>query len=99
MLGEVRIERVAGGHDDERVAVGRRLGGRFGRHHAAGAGTVLDHHGPPPAARQFIAQRAGHDVDRAAGRERHEDVHRPRRKGVLCGSHSDPGKEQHERGE
>ena len=88
------IERVAGGDDDQRVAVGRRLRQRFRGDDAAGAGAVLDHDRLAPALRQFVAERARHDVDRAAGRIWHQDADRARGEGVLgertCGMMSSP---------
>jgi len=50
---------------------------------AAGAGPVLDDDRLPPALRKLVAERARDDVDAAAGRIRHQDVHRFRRKSLL----------------
>ena len=79
----MRHDGVAAGDQHERIAVGRRLGGGRRRNRAAGAGAVLDDDGLAPAPGELVAERAGHDVDRPARRERHQQVHRLRREGVL----------------
>ena len=81
---ELRIEALV---DDERrrrrrqqrVAVGLGVERRLGPDIAGGARLVLDHHRLLPFARQPVADDARHQVGGAAGRKRHDDLHRARR--------------------
>jgi len=71
----IEVERAAAG-GQQRVAVRRGARDRGGGDVAVGAGPVLDHDGLTEPSRQFLADRAGDGVDRAAGRDRHHDVNR-----------------------
>jgi len=70
-------------HDDEGIAVGRRLRGGVGCDSATGARAILDDDIRRPALAEFIGEGARHDVDGAAGREWNQEMHRLRRKTVL----------------
>ena len=93
----LRHQRLIGGlgvrHHQQRVAVGRRLGGLDRADDAAGAGAVLDHEGLAKTLLQDAADLAGGDIGRAAGAERDDHPDRPggivlrqtwRRKNGLC---------------
>jgi DNA-binding transcriptional LysR family regulator len=74
---ERRIDReVARLAEDDRVAVGRRLGRLVDAEVAAGAGLVVDDEGPAGLGRDALRHLAGDDVGAAAGRERHEHADR-----------------------
>ena len=77
--GGVGGERRAG-HQQQRVAVGRRFGERDGRDHRAAARPVLDQHRLAEALRQLLSDGAGDEVHSAARRERHHQRDRPVRK-------------------
>ena len=65
-----RVHRqLCAGREQQRVAVGCRLGHEFGRDVAASPGAVLDQHLLSPALGQLLADAPGHDVGRAARRE------------------------------
>jgi hypothetical protein len=70
------VDRVIGRGEQQHVAVGRRLGERVGRHHAAGTRLVLDHHRLAEICCQFFREQPRHQIDGAAGRERHHQAHR-----------------------
>ncbi len=63
----------------ERIAVRLRLVDELGADIAGGARAVLDDDRVPPLAREPLGHDAWHDVGRAAGRERHDDLDRARR--------------------
>ena len=79
VVGKFRIQEriggVAAGHDDQRVAVGRRGHQRLRGDHAARARPVFDDDGLAPLPGDHIAQRARQDIDPAAGRIGHENMH------------------------
>ena len=62
-----------GGGEQQRVAVGRRLGDCVGTHVAAGAASVL-HEGAAQRGAHLLREQPRQDVGRAAGRERHDDA-------------------------
>ena len=78
IIGHIRIGggrgRVGGGVDQDRVAVGVRLGDHGGADRAAGAAAVLHHDRLTQLARERIEHDASDDVEGTAGRERN---HRP----------------------
>jgi hypothetical protein len=81
LLADGRIDQQRVGGDQHGVAVGGRLGERRRRHDRAGARAVLDHDGlASPARGEEIREDARHHVGRPAGRERHQELHRPRGK-------------------
>ncbi|MNS48014.1 hypothetical protein D3C72_805710 [compost metagenome] len=61
---------------DQRVAVGRRLGHQIGADIAARARPVLHDHGLAERTAHLFGQHAGHGVQRAAGRVRHDKADR-----------------------
>ena len=71
-------DQAVGGHD-QRVAVGLRMGGHFGGDIAVGAGAVLDEERLAHRLGQALRQQPRGDVGRAAGRDRHQHLDRPRR--------------------
>jgi hypothetical protein len=75
-LQEMLVDHQIAGVDQQRVAVGRCLGDVVRADHRVGAGAILDHDALTPARRQALADLARQRVDRAAGRERHDDVDR-----------------------
>ncbi len=79
-LVEARIDRMRGqrAHQD-RVAVGRRLRDHVGADVAAGAGLVLHNHRLAPHLGELLRDEAAGDVERSAGRERHDQLHGLRR--------------------
>ena len=77
LLEDRLADRVVRPDEHHGVAVGRRIDHRLGADIAAGAGAVLDHELLAEMVRQPVAQNAGDDVVRAAGREAHDQVHGP----------------------
>ena len=69
--------------EQHRVAVGLGLRDGVGADHRAAAGTVLHDHRLSEQRRQWLAHRARHHVEAAAGRLRHDQSQRPRWK-ALC---------------
>jgi hypothetical protein len=67
------------GAHEERVAVGLRARHEVGAYVSARAGPVLDHDRLAELLLQPLAHRPRKDVGEAAGRERRDDLHRPRR--------------------
>ena len=63
--------------EQERIAVGRRLDRGVDADRAAGAGAVLDEHLLAEPARDVFAGEPRDEVEPAAGRERHDEAHRP----------------------
>jgi hypothetical protein len=57
------------------VAVGRRVGDRLDADVAGAAGPVLDHHALPGVLLVTFSNHAGENVDRAARRERRDDLY------------------------
>ena len=84
------------GPEQQRVAVGRRLGDHLTRDIAVGAGTVLDHHRLAEPHGQRLRQQAGNDVGRAAGRKRHHELDRADR---IVLRHRGRGEHRDENGE
>ena len=81
LLADRRIDQKRIRGDQIGVAVLRRVRDRGGGEDGAGAGPVLDHDGlAAPACRQHLGEDARDHVGRATGRERHHELHRPRRK-------------------
>ena len=70
-----RRDEIAGG-DQDRVAVGRRLGDGIGAERAARARAVLDHHRLAERLAELLPDQAGGHIGDAAGRERHDDADR-----------------------
>ncbi|KAG1189981.1 hypothetical protein G6F35_014002 [Rhizopus arrhizus] len=66
------------GAHQQRVAVRRRLGHIVRTQGRPRARLVFHHHRLAQALGQFLPQCARQHVGRAAGRERHDQVHRPR---------------------
>jgi hypothetical protein len=89
--GEAAIS-VTARHQDQRVAIRRRLSKRLRGNDAAGAGPVLDDGLLAPDLRQRLAEGARDDVYRATRRIRHQDVDRPARK--IFSMCVDAGQEQ-----
>ena len=84
LLGVVRelriergIDRVIGRGDQQRVAVLVGLGDGIGRKNAAGARLRLEHDGASEFGGHAVGDEPRHDVDRAAGRERQDELDRP----------------------
>ena len=65
--------------EQQRVAVGRRLGDGVGADHAARAGAVVDDDRLAERLGQRLLHDARIEIDRAARRERHDDADRLRR--------------------
>ena len=80
---DVRIdcERTGRGND-ERVAIGGRLGDVIDADNAVGAATVVDHHRVVHPLVELLRQRPRHDVDRSARGIRHDDADRLARKSL-----------------
>jgi hypothetical protein len=62
-------------HDEDRVAVGRRLRRHLHADEAARSALVLDHERLAEVLLQLGRDRARDDVAAAAGREGHDDLH------------------------
>ena len=76
-----RVERdVRQRPQQQRVAVGRRLGHRLGADQGAGAGAVLDHHRLTQQRAELVGNLSRDAVEAAAGRLRHDEFQRPVRK-------------------
>jgi hypothetical protein len=83
-VGQLGVEHAvlhhrAAGRDQQRVAVGRRLGYRVDADHGAGAGLVLHQHGGAELLRQLLGEQARIGIGQPAGREGHHDADLPRR--------------------
>ena len=78
-----RRDRVVHRAHEERVAVGRGLGGDAGADGAAGAAAVVDDHLPAEVARQHRGERPRERVGAAAGGEGNDEGHRPVRPAAL----------------
>ena len=76
VLVERGADRVVGRHEQQRIAVGRRVDRRRGGDIAAGAGAVFHHELLAEMFRQPLAHDARHDIDRAACRKADQPVHR-----------------------
>src|SRR6185503_15459499 len=70
--------------EQQRIAVRRRLDRQVDADRAAGAGAVLDEHLLAEPARNVLADEPGDEVEPAAGRERHDEAHRPVRIGLSA---------------
>ena len=79
------IDREGIGDNAQRVTIGFRPGKCCGRHDRPGAGPVLDDDGFTPAGAQTLAEDAHDHIGGAAGRERHDDRHVSRGKGLAQG--------------
>lgn len=77
MLIERCVDGVGRVDQEDRVAVGRRLGDGFGREIVAGPGTILDDELLAEPFAEPIAEQAGADVGLAAGRVSDDDVRLP----------------------
>ena len=75
-LAQVRSDHKRIGHDQQRVAVGRRARHRFGPDHRARAGTVLDDHRHRLRAANVVRQHAGQDVGATPGGKGNDDLDR-----------------------
>ena len=73
---KARIDHEARTRHQDRRAVGRGTGDLGHADIAAGAGTVLDIELLAEALRQLVGQQPRHEVARAAGGERRDDLHR-----------------------
>ena len=91
IVGQLLVERRVGGeragrHEEQRVAVGRRLGDRGRGDHRAAAGAVFnDDRLAEPLFQLRLELPARHDVHRAARPERQDQRDRPRRIVVGAG--------------
>ena len=74
---EPGIDRGRQRHDQERVAVLRRVGDDLGANHAAGAAAIVDDDLLAEPLAEMLRDDAGDDVVDAAGRKRHDQPHRP----------------------
>ena len=63
-------------HHQQRIAVGRRLGGFLRADHAAGTGAVLDHEGLTETFLQDVPDLASGDVCRPAGAKGNNHLYR-----------------------
>src|SRR5580692_625735 len=79
------IDRARGSREQQRVAVGGRMRDRGGADIGAGAAAVLDDDLLADALRQRLSDEARNDVEGAAGRNRDDQMHRPRRIGLRAG--------------
>jgi hypothetical protein len=92
------VDRVRVRHQQQRVAVGGALRNDLGADDRAAAGTVFDDERLAHGLLQALREEARVDVGRAAGRERHDDLDRPRR--IVVGGRIDrDGGEQGSQGE
>src|SRR5262249_10742569 len=84
------------GREEQRVAIGRRLGHEVGPDVAAGAGAVFDDDRLAPGFRQPRPQETGQDIDRAARRIGHDDANRM--VGIIGLRKGRPGQQSGQRG-
>ncbi len=82
---ERRVHRVGRDRHQDRVAVRRGLGDVFGADIAGGARPVLDHELLAEPLRQMLPREPRDGVGCAAGRERDDQMHRPRRVSLRAG--------------
>ena len=77
-LEQILVDRQgADGGAGDGVTVGRRLRAGFHADVATGAGAILDHEVLAQAALQLVRQDTRQHIGSTAGRERHDDLHRP----------------------
>src|SRR5262245_27106667 len=79
LVKECRVDRVASGDREQRVAVGRRADDCFGCQIRARAGPVLDHHRLPEPLGEPLRDQARGDVGGAAGGKPDEQAYRTAR--------------------
>jgi len=92
---EVRRRRMgAVGSHQQRVAVGRRLGGELGADIAARAGAVLDHDVAAELACELLGDEARRHVGALPGRIGHDQSDRPRRVCLRQGGGRAAGQQQ-----
>ncbi len=89
IVGQLLVEALIGrmrrvGRDQHGVPVGLGAGHVLGGEKAARARHVVDDDGLPEARRHLLAQHARQRVGGAARRERHDELDRPIRIGILC---------------
>ena len=84
-----RVDRVGGHGKQQRVAVRRRFHRIFGSDVAARSGPIVNHDRLAEPVRQPLRHQPADDVGRAAGRNLHDQMNRPRR--VVVG----PGDMRH----
>src|SRR5262249_4284087 len=77
MLVERRVDGVGRVYQKDRVAIGRRLGDRFGREIVAGSWAVLDNELLAETLAEPIAEQPRADVGRATGRIADNDMRLP----------------------
>ena len=79
-LDQIRIDDEAGRHHEERVAIGGLAQQRLRADNGTAAGPVLDDHGNPRFPAHRLRQRSRQGIGRTAGRVRHDQRQRLRRK-------------------
>jgi hypothetical protein len=72
--------------DQHRIAVGRRACDPANPEHAGGTGHIFDHQRLPERHPHALAHDADQRIGRAAGRKRHHDGDRARRKSLRAGT-------------
>jgi hypothetical protein len=77
LVVEARIDReLRERSQQERVAVGRRLGDAIARNVGAGAGDVLDHHRLAPGFRQLVSDHPRNEIRGTGGRKADDHPYR-----------------------
>ena len=96
-----RHDREARGHHQERMAVGRRLGGRVGADDAARGRPVVDDHRLPERLLEIGRDEPRHHVIQSAGRERDDQLDRMAGVGLrlrACRRRAPPAAQQRRQG-
>ena len=73
--------------DHQRVAIRRRFGRQVHADRAACTASVIDDERLSPALGELLIDRAGEQIRATAGRQRHDEPNRLRRKACLFGMH------------
>ena len=92
--------RVRGRVDEQRIAIGLRLGDSAGAHRLTRPWSVLHHDSLPELSGELPEHGAGNDVDDASRRDGHDCLHRLRRPGFRkglrgCNPQSEGGQQYH----
>src|SRR5208283_2373879 len=77
MFVELRVDRVRGKREQDRIAVWRRLRDQIGAQDAGGTATVVDDDGLPQQRGKWLGYDARDNVGTAAGRIGNDEANRP----------------------
>ncbi len=97
LASERGVDRVAGGHQQQRVAVGLRARDQLAADDAVDRGAVVDHERLRGRFRQPLGDHASDQVGAAGRRVGHDQAHRTVRVGEARPGACEPQRDQHDR--